>query len=446
MLVRRVALAVTLVVALGATGLVGTAAAAGSGGSSGSGGSGQFKNLKPVKPPSPCTNDPGVSATEIKVGAILPKTGPSAPSFASSEDGMRARFDLANSTNELGPRKITFTSVDDVGDPARNVTAAQQLNEQNGVFGIVENSLSADASAKYLHQQGVPVTGWHLGLASFGTYPNMFGWKNSFPPDAGVNTFTTLNLDFLKTKGVTKVALVGANSGNSSIFVDQIAKQIQLLGGKTMKVVYHTDSVTLDQRDFTAEAQKIKDSGADAVATGMDFLQDTALASALDQDNYKVKVLLFPAAEDTRILHLPGIEGAYFGIEAAPFEQNPPAFVTYKAQMDKAGKFAESEVSYIGWLSADTFLEGIKAAGVSCPTRKGFITNLRLEKGWTAHGAFNPPVDFSDIFGRPFRCVYFMQVMNATFVPQFDGKPFCATAEIHGKKVTKFTPAEQAKG
>jgi branched-chain amino acid transport system substrate-binding protein len=442
MLVRRAVVAVMLAVALGATGLAGTAGAAGGGGS---GGSGQFKNLKPVKPPSPCTNDPGVSANEIKVGAIIPKTGPSAPSFAASEDGMRARIDLANSTNELGARKITFTSVDDVGDPARNVTAAQQLVEQNGVYGIIENSLAADASAKYLHQQGVPVTGWHLGLASFGTYPNMFGWKNSFPPDAGVNTFTTLNLDFLKTKGVTKVALIGANSGNSSIFVDQIAKQIKLAGGPGIKVVYHTDSVSLDQRDFTAEAQKIKDSGADAVATGMDFLQDTALAAALAQDSYKVKVLLFPAAEDTRILHLPGIEGAYFGIEAAPFELNPPAFTTYKAQMDKAGKFAESEVSYIGWLSADAFIEGIKAAAVSCPTRKGFITNLRLEKGWTGHGAFNP-VDFADIFGRPFRCVYFLQVVNATFVPQFGGKPFCATAVIHGSNVTKLTPAEQAKG
>ncbi len=177
----------------------------------------------------------------------------------------------------------------------------------------------------------------------------------------------------------------------------------------------------------------------------MDFLQDTALAAALAQDNYKVKVLLFPAAEDTRILNLPGIEGAYIGIEVIPFELNPPAFLTYKAQMQKAGKFADSEVPYIGWLSADTFIEGLKAAGVSCPTRKAFITNLRLEKGWTAHGAFNP-IDFSDIFGRPFRCVYFIQVLNAQFVPQFDGKPFCASAEIHGNQVIKLTPAQQAKG
>ena len=31
--------------------------------------------------------------------------------------------------------------------------------------------------------------------------------------------------------------------------------------------------------------------------------------------------------------------------------------------------------------------------------------------------------------------------MNATFVPQFQGKPFCATHAINGNKVTKLTPA-----
>jgi len=440
MVIRRVTLAIVTALALGSTGLIsGTASAASGGG----GGSGQFQNLKPIKAPSPCTNDPGVSNTEIKVGAILPQSGPSAPSFSDSEKGMRARVDLANSSGELGNRKITLTVADDAGDPARNVTAAQKLVEQDNVFGIVENSLSADASAKYLNQKGIPVTGWHLGLASFGTYPNMFGWRNSFPPDAGKNTFTSLNVDFLNTKGVHKIALVAANTANSSSFVDQIDKSIKAVG-KGMKVVYKTTSVTVDQRDFTAEAQKIKDSGADAVVTGMDFLQDTALSAAITQDNYKVKVTLFPAAEDTRILHLPGIESAYFGTEVIPFELNPPAYQTYKAQMQKEGSQPiDSEVPYIGWLTADTFVEGLKAAGVSCPTRKAFIANLRLEKGWTAHGAFNP-VDFTKAFGKPLYCVYFVQVVNAAFVPQFGGKPFCATHIINGTKVTPLTPAQIA--
>ena len=46
-------------------------------------------------------------------------------------------------------------------------------------------------------------------------------------------------------------------------------------------------------------------------------------------------------------------------------------------------------------------------------------------KGYSA-GAFIP-VDYSEIFGRIFYCVYYVQIVNKAFVPIFGGKPFCAT-------------------
>src|SRR5713226_5112733 len=102
MVIRRVALTIVTALALGSTGLVtGTASAA-----TGGGGSGQFHDPSRVNAAGSCSNDPGVSNTEIKVGAILPQSGPTAASFSDSEKGMRARFDQANSSGELGNRKI----------------------------------------------------------------------------------------------------------------------------------------------------------------------------------------------------------------------------------------------------------------------------------------------------------------------------------------------------
>jgi len=432
---RVTAVALALAVGLSVVGLTA--------GSAGAQSTPDFSKLKRVRVPSPCKNDPGTSSSQITVVGILPQTGPTAPSFADSAGGMKARLELANANGELGDRKIKFIVEDDAGQAGRNVTAAQKAVEEDNAFGILENSLVADASAKYLNQKGVPVVGWHLGLAAFGIYPNFFGWRNSFPPDAGKNTFTTLNGDYLKTKGVHRIALVGANTSNSALFIENNAGAIKYGGGKGMKVVYKTTSVTVDQRDFTAEAQKIKDAKADALVTGMDFLQDTALSAAVAQLGYKLKVTLFPAAEDTRILQLPGIEGAYFGTEVVPFELNPPSYQEYKAAMQKyaPGTFLDGEVPYIGWLSADTFIKGLTEAGVACPTRKAFITNLRLVKDWTANGAFNP-VDFVKAFAQPLFCAYFVQVVNAKFVPQLGGKPFCATKEVRNGKVTKLTAAK----
>ena len=141
----------------------------------------------------------------------------------------------------------------------------------------------------------------------------------------------------------------------------------------------------------------------------------------------------------------PGVEGAYFGIEFVPFEQNTASFQEYTAEMEKIDKFATGQVPYVGWLSADAFIEGIKAAGVKCPTQEAFINNLRLVDDYDANGAFTP-VDFRKIFGRPFYCVYYVQVVNEAFEPQFDGEPFCATGLISDGKVKKLTPAEQAEG
>ena len=49
-----------------------------------------------------------------------------------------------------------------------------------------------------------------------------------------------------------------------------------------------------------------------------------------------------------------------------------------------------SQVTAIGWLIGDMLIEGIKEAGVNCPTRDGFITNLRLVEDYTANGFMSP--------------------------------------------------------
>ena len=96
----------------------------------------QFKNLKQIKAPSPCKNDPGVTDTEIKIGSIVPTSGPSA-TFSGILDGIKARFAKANAEGELGKRKLTLVNEDDGADTARNVTAAQKLVEEEKVFAIL---------------------------------------------------------------------------------------------------------------------------------------------------------------------------------------------------------------------------------------------------------------------------------------------------------------------
>ena len=140
-----------------------------------------------------------------------------------------------------------------------------------------------------------------------------------------------------------------------------------------MEVVYKNTDVPQEQRDFTAEVQEIKDAGADGLYTGMDTLQNTGITEALNQAGVDMKAVIFPGGYDDRVLGLPGIEGVYFGVESVPFELDPPAFVEYKKymqQLDPEQHFA-GQVPYYGWLAADAFIEGIKAAGVELPDPRG---------------------------------------------------------------------------
>jgi hypothetical protein len=145
------------------------------------------------------------------------------------------------------------------------------------------------------------------------------------------------------------------------------------------------------------------------------------LNAQVKQAGLNPKVVVFPGGYDPRVLSLPGIEGATFGLEFKPFELNTPGFQDFKKWMNNKGM---GQVTAVGWLAAELFVTGLKAAGAECPTRVAFIDNLRLTKDYTANG-FLSPVNFAGIFGKQFQCVYYVKVENKQFVPQFGGNEFC---------------------
>jgi ABC-type branched-subunit amino acid transport system substrate-binding protein len=398
----------------------------------------QFKNLKPIKAPSPCKNDPGVTDDGIKIGSIIPSSGAFA-TFAAIQDGVKARFAKANAENELDGRQLTLVNVDDGGDAARNVTAAQQLVEDEDVFAIITESAAGDASGKYLSEQKVPVVGWQLGLPVWGTYTNYFGFQNANTKDIKTH-YTSRPADAIKALGAKKVAVIGISTAAGAVFAEQIADSVDKTKG--LKMVYKTTDIPAGSTEFGAVVDQIKQSGADTVYTTLGFAEASQLMNQMKQAGVKPKITVFPAAYDPRVLGIEALDGVYMSIEYKPFEITPewPGLTEFKKWLPQTAPNASlGQLTAVGWLSAEALIEGIKAAGVSCPTRKAFINNLRLEKGYTADGWF-PPMNFADVFNKPFPCAYYVQVVNKQFVPQFDGKQLCAKQEITNNKIKQIVP------
>lgn len=426
--VRLLALVLAAVAVLGAScsNDSGTTSTKSPGGTDDKGGvaSGPFADLKKIAAPQPCVLDTGVTDAEIKVGTLLPQSGPEAIQFASGLAGIKARFEQANQEGELGSHKLVLKEVDDAGDVARNGEGARQLAESDKVFGVIEMSTKADGSAQYLDDKGVPVTGWHLGVPAWAKHANMFSFRLPAAADPSAE-YTDRYVRLVEKLGGTKVALVGGGNESSVVYMNRVDKAFGKVKSPA-SVVYKTTDVPLNSTEFTAVIQRIKESGADVLITGMSLLQNTALNDQLHKAGVDMRTLVFPGGYDPRVVKLPGIEGATFGLEFKPLELQKTLDTKSYRDFYKYLPADEihGQVVYVGWLAANLFIEGLKQAGVACPTRKAFIANLRLLKGYTADGAFDP-VDFSADYGHEFQCTYYVKVENAEFKPLFDGKTFC---------------------
>src|ERR1700759_3964239 len=96
--------------------------------------------------------DTGATDTEIKIGNIMPYSGP-ASAYGVIGKTEKAYFDKINAEGGINGRKINFISYDDGYSPPKAVEQARKLVESDEVL-IVFNSLgtpSNSAIQKYLN-------------------------------------------------------------------------------------------------------------------------------------------------------------------------------------------------------------------------------------------------------------------------------------------------------
>src|SRR3984885_5531851 len=101
--------------------------------------------------------DTGASDTEIKIGNIMPYSGP-ASAYGVIGKTEQAYFDKINAEGGINGRKIKFISYDDGYSPPKAVEQARKLVESDEVL-VVFNSLgtpSNSAIQKYLNARKVP--------------------------------------------------------------------------------------------------------------------------------------------------------------------------------------------------------------------------------------------------------------------------------------------------
>jgi len=134
--------------------------------------------------------DPGATDTEIKIGNIMPYSGP-ASAYATIGKVEAAYFRKLNDEGGIAGRKIKFISYDDAYSPPKTVEQARRLVENDNVL-VIFNSLgtaSNSAIQKYMNDKKVPQLFVASGAAKWNDpehFPWTMGWNPSYQDEGRI--------------------------------------------------------------------------------------------------------------------------------------------------------------------------------------------------------------------------------------------------------------------
>ena len=193
--------------------------------------------------------DPGATDTEIKIGNIMPYSGP-ASAYATIGKTEDAYFKKLNAEGGINGRKINFISYDDGYSPAKTVEQARKLVEADEVL-LVFNPLGTPGNTaiqKYMNAKKVPQIFVSTGAAKWNdpkNFPWTIGWQPNYQTEARIYATYILKNHPGKT--------IGVMYQNDDFGKDYLTGLREGLGDQASKLIvvessYETTSPTVDSQ------------------------------------------------------------------------------------------------------------------------------------------------------------------------------------------------------
>ncbi len=202
--------------------------------------------------------DTGATDTEIKIGNIMPYSGP-ASAYGVIGKMEEAYFKMINEQGGINGRKIKFVSYDDGYSPPKAVEQARKLVESDEVLFIFGPLGTASNSAiqKYMNAKKVPQLFVATGATKFGDYkdfPWTMGWQPAYQSEGRI-----YGKHLVSTKPDAKIAVMYQNDD----FGKDLLKGFKDgLGAKASQIVAE-ESYEVSEPTIDSHIIKLKATGAD---------------------------------------------------------------------------------------------------------------------------------------------------------------------------------------
>ncbi len=205
---------------------------------------------------------PGVTATEIKIGNIMPYSGP-ASAYGAIGRLEQVFFRVLSEAGGIAGRKINFITYDDGYSPPKTVEQARRLVEQDRIACLF-NTLGTptnSAIVRYVNQRKVPHLFLSTGADKWGNHqeaPWTIGWQPSYRTEAQIYM-----KHLLEQKPDAKLALLYQNDDFGK---DYLVGVRDVLGDRYDRMVR---AVSYEVTDPTVDSQvvSLQASGSDTLLT-----------------------------------------------------------------------------------------------------------------------------------------------------------------------------------
>jgi ABC-type branched-subunit amino acid transport system substrate-binding protein len=203
--------------------------------------------------------DTGATDTEIKIGNIMPYSGP-ASAYGVIGKTEAAYFKKINAEGGINGRKINFISYDDAYSPPKAVEQARKLVESDEVLFIF-NALGTPSNSaihKYMNSKKVPQLFVATGATKWND-PKDFPWTMGWQPNYQSETQIYAKY-LLKNKPDAKIAVLYQNDDYGKDYLKGLKDG---LGAKAASMILAEESFETTEPTIDGHIVKLKSSGAD---------------------------------------------------------------------------------------------------------------------------------------------------------------------------------------
>jgi branched-chain amino acid transport system substrate-binding protein len=313
--------------------------------------------------------DTGATDTEIKIGNIMPYSGP-ASAYGVIGKTEAAYFNKINAEGGINGRKINFISYDDAYSPPKTVEQARKLVESDEVLLIFQSlgTPSNTAIQKYMNAKKVPQLFVATGATKWND-PREFPWTMGWQPNYQSETRIYAKI-ILKEKPGAKIAVLYQNDDFGKDYLKGLKDG---LGAKAASMIVAEQSYEISEPTIESQIVKLRASNADVfINISTPKFAAQAIRKIAEIEWKPTQYLVNVSVSVGSVIKPAGMENAqgiissgYLKDPSDPQWKNDEGMKTFNAFLDKYFREAnrlDASVIY-GYTVAQTMVQVLKQCG-----------------------------------------------------------------------------------